>query len=93
MESSELVTVYTLADPVKAEIIKNALEDEGIRCFLDGANQAGEIGLMVFEIKVQVPAADAERARRFIEAHESMPDDAVSDDDDEDEEGIVASSG
>ena len=73
MDTADLVTVYTLSDPIKAQIIKNALEAEGFRCFLDGLNQAAEAGLMVFEIKVQVPAADAERAREFIEARESRP--------------------
>jgi hypothetical protein len=71
MDISEPVTVYTLADPIKAEIIKNALTAEGIRCFLDGLHQAAESGLIAFEIKVQVPAEDANRARRFIELHEA----------------------
>ncbi len=71
MDIKDLVTVYTLADPVKAEIIKNALHAEGIRCFLEGANQAGEAGLMMFEIKVQVPAKDADRARKILREHET----------------------
>jgi hypothetical protein len=66
----QLVTVYTVDNPVKAEIIQNALHDEGIRCFLEGENQAGEAGLVAFEIKIQVPIADADRARKFIESHE-----------------------
>jgi len=70
MTHDELVTVYTLGDSLKAQIIKNALAAEGIRCHLEGADLAGEVGLNVFEIKVQVPAHDADRARRFIEAHE-----------------------
>jgi hypothetical protein len=70
MTLNDLVTVYTLSDPIQAEIIKNALHDEGIRCFLDGIHQAGEIGIMAFDIKVQVPAGDADRARRLIEFHE-----------------------
>lgn len=70
MDPNDLVTVYTLGDPIKAEIIRNALQDEGIRCFLEGHNQAGALSLMAFEIKIQVPAADADRAARFIEQHE-----------------------
>jgi hypothetical protein len=70
MELTDLVTVYTVADPVQAEIIKNALNAEGIRCFLDGLHQAGETGLLAFDIKVQVPAGDADRARKLLEAHE-----------------------
>ena len=38
MDAKELVTVYTVADPVNAEIVKNALGAEGIRCFLQGMN-------------------------------------------------------
>src|ERR1700757_1198222 len=38
MRSEDLVTVYTLADSVKAQIIKNAFEAEGISCFLEGGN-------------------------------------------------------
>jgi hypothetical protein len=70
MDSNELVTVYTLSDPVKAEIIKNALHAEGIRCFLDGEGQAGIAGVTGFEIQVRVPAEDADRATRLIKAHE-----------------------
>ncbi len=77
MDSQELVTAYTVANPIKAEIIKNFLEAEGIRCFLDGINQAAEPGLIGLEIKVQVPVTDAERARQMIEEHEArhLPDD------------------
>lgn len=70
MEYDELVTVYTLSDPIKAEIIKNALHGEGIRCFLEGIDQAAASGLMAFPIRVQVPAHDADRAAKFIKRHE-----------------------
>lgn len=68
---SELVPVYTVANPVEAAVIKNALEDEGIRCFLDGVEQAAEVGLSAFGIKVLVASEDAERAHAFIAAHEA----------------------
>ena len=64
----QLVTVYTVENPVEAEIIQNALHAEGIRCFLEGENQAG--GLTAMEIKIQVPIADADRARKLIASHE-----------------------
>lgn len=70
MDPAELVTVYTVANPVEAEIIKNALEAEGIRCFVENEGQAGEIGLTGLEIRINVPATAAERARVFIEEHE-----------------------
>jgi putative signal transducing protein len=71
VDFEELITVYTVGNPVKGEIIKNFLQSENIPCFLDGINQAAEAGLMTLEIKVQVPAPDAERARLLIEEHES----------------------
>lgn len=71
MKSKDLVTVYTLADPVKAEIMKNALEKEGIRCFLEGVNRATTgLALATFGLDIQVPAKQAARARKFIRAHE-----------------------
>jgi len=68
---SELVPVYSVANPVEAAVVKNALEAEGMHSFLDGAEQAAEVGLSVFPIKVLVPAEEAERAREFIRAHEA----------------------
>lgn len=70
MDTNDLVTVYTVSNPVEAEIIRNAIQAEGIRCFLDGAQQAADVGLLVFEIGVMVPAEDADRARKLIEQHE-----------------------
>jgi hypothetical protein len=69
MDVEELVTVYSLKDPNKAEIIKMALQNEGITCFLDGENQAGLTG--VLEIGVMVRSWDADRALRVIKSHES----------------------
>jgi len=71
MNSPELVTVYTVANPVQGEIIKNALQDIGIRCFLDGVNQAAEAGLIALEIKVLVAPGDVDRARKLIDSHEA----------------------
>jgi len=71
MNFSDLVTVYTLNDPIRAEIIKGALQAEGIHCFLAGINMAEQASLSPFPVEVQVPAGDADRARKFIELHES----------------------
>ena len=68
MEADDLVTVYTLNDPNKAEIIKHALMAEGIRCELEGEHQAGFTGM--FEIEVVVKAVEADRARGIIESHD-----------------------
>jgi len=70
MAVKEWVTVHTVADPVSAEIVKNALEADGIRCNLEGENQAAETGLIALAIKVQVPAKDAELARKIVQKHE-----------------------
>jgi hypothetical protein len=70
MASDDLVAVYSVSNPVEAEIIKNALEAEGIRCFIEGENQAGEAGLIALQIRLFVPANQAERAAKFIEEHE-----------------------
>jgi hypothetical protein len=70
MECSDLVTVYTVANPLEAEVIKNALNAEGIRCFVAGGHQAGEVGLTAFEIDIQVAAEDSDRATKFIRSHE-----------------------
>lgn len=68
MDAEDLVSVYTVNDPNKAEIIKNVLVTEGIRCELDGERQAGFTGL--FEINLMVRKADAERALEIIESHD-----------------------
>jgi hypothetical protein len=70
VDLNDLVTVYSVSDPIKAEIIKNALRSEGIRCFLEGENQGSFGELVAFPIKIQVPASDADKAARFIESHE-----------------------
>jgi hypothetical protein len=70
MAHDDLVTVYTVSNPMQAEIIKNALETEGLRCFIEGELQAAESGLGGIPIKIQVPANEAERAARFIKKHE-----------------------
>jgi hypothetical protein len=75
MSIHDLVTVYTVSNAIEAEIIKNALIDEGIHCEIEGENQAGEAGLTGIEIKLQVPAPDAVRAKAFIADHESLADD------------------
>jgi hypothetical protein len=67
VEADDLVTVYTAANNVEAEIIKNALKREGIKAFVEGSYQAGEAGLVGIPVTVQVPAEDADRARKYIE--------------------------
>jgi Putative prokaryotic signal transducing protein len=70
VDPQELVTVYTAGNSVEAEIVKNALLDEGIKAFIDGEMQAAESGLPAIPVKVIVPAFESERARKFVEIHE-----------------------
>ena len=62
--ANELVTVKRLKDPVKAEIIKGALEEQGINCLLDGAGQAGLSGLLT--IRIQVLESDRAQAEALL---------------------------
>lgn len=70
MEPHEWVTVYTHPNPVIAEVIKNSLLADGIRCTLEGAGQAAEPGLIGLPVKIQVPAQDADLARKLVLRHE-----------------------
>ena len=63
-----LVTVFTTPDLIQAQTIQNALQDEGIRCFLEGEDQAGQAAAM--DIEIQVPVQDADFARQLIHARE-----------------------
>ena len=68
MGPDEPVTVYTLNDYYQTEIIKNALQSEGIHCDLDGERQAGLAEILT--IGVVDRARDADRARKIIHRHE-----------------------
>jgi hypothetical protein len=68
MESDDLVCVYTVGNATTAEIIKNFLEDEGIRCALGDENQGALPG--VIEIELFVKAEDADRASKLIAEHD-----------------------
>ena len=68
MGDDELEAIYTLYDPSHAEIVRLALEGEGIRCALENEGQAAMTG--VFPIRVLVRRGDAERALEVIRSHE-----------------------
>ena len=73
MEADEPVTVYTVNNPYEAEVIKMALQGEGISCHLDGEGQAGLSD--VLEIGILVPAKDADRAQKIIRQSEANHED------------------
>jgi len=68
MESEEPIAVYTVTDPTVAEMIRNALHEEGIVCEISGESQGGFSG--VLEIQILTKAGDADRARHIIEGLE-----------------------
>jgi hypothetical protein len=70
MHPKDLVSVYTVSTSPEAELVKNFLRGEGIRAFIENEDQAGFQGLTAMEIKILVPAVDADRARKLIEQHE-----------------------
>jgi len=68
MNANHFVTVYSVTDVNKAELIRVELQSLGVSCRLDGHNQAGLCNIL--EIGIMVPAKDADRARKFILQHE-----------------------
>lgn len=92
MDQIELVTVYTADDPVQAEVVKNALEADGIQAVVDRETQGGFSGSTISLVRVQVRTADEARARAAIAFHLSPADDLTEDEDlpenPTDEEGI-----
>ena len=68
LDKQELVPIYTAQDSVQAEILKNALESEGIPAAIEGEHQGGFSGVLL--IRLFVREEDAARAREFLEGHE-----------------------
>ena len=70
MGSNECRVVYTTSDANVAEILRSALNAEGIKCEIDGEGQAGFTGLGIMEINLLVRTEDFDRAKSFVEKHE-----------------------
>ena len=68
MIDDDLETVYTTTHAIAAEMMKMALENEGIGAYIEGENQAGLAG--VLNISVRVSPQDVERAEAFIDEFE-----------------------
>jgi Putative prokaryotic signal transducing protein len=88
MDPLEFVTVYEASNSVEAEIVRNALLDEGVKCFMAGENQAAGSGLAGIPVTIQVAAVDADRAREFIRAHEERREHMNDTDDMDDEDDM-----
>src|SRR5262245_24920755 len=63
MDAEEPVEVYTVTNPAMAEMIRAALEEDGIICEISGESQAGLSG--VLDIQIMTRAIDADRARKI----------------------------
>jgi hypothetical protein len=71
MDIHDPVCVFTTTDPFKADLIKNMLQDEGIRCALEGHDQSFGPGFIAIPIKVLVEPGQAEQAGKLIQEHEA----------------------
>jgi hypothetical protein len=80
MTDRELVTVYTAGESIQANIVRNALEAEGIPAYIEGGRQAAFDGLSGIEIKIQVAEEDVERATEFLERHDRQRRDDADED-------------
>jgi|GEM_PF-1599170 len=65
-----LVPVYQTSDLGRAEVVRLALENEGIRCALENELQAGFSG--VLQCRLFVFESDAAVARNLIQQHEPV---------------------
>lgn len=78
MSEEALVPIYTSTDVAKAEIIKAALEGEGIRCEIENEHQAALTGIT--NVRLFVLEHDADQASQFIADHEATDVDDLDDD-------------
>lgn len=60
----DLVTVYSVNNAPEAELVRAALEAEGIRCVIGGEGQAGLAG--VLSIDILVPEDSVAKARKHL---------------------------
>lgn len=67
MDNMEPVPVLTTTHPNQAEIVKAALEAEGIPAEVEGGHQGSFAGVLT--VRVFVRAVDAERAKAFLAEH------------------------
>lgn len=76
MDVNEPIVVYVSINPAEAEVVRMALEAQGIVSKTTGTNQGGLIGTLP-EITVVVHASDADRARKIIEKAGHRPHPSV----------------
>ena len=64
-DSESLVVVTTITDPNMAQVMRVALESEGIPCQVEGGGQAGFAG--VLPIHLLINKEDMDRAREVLD--------------------------
>ncbi len=69
MAEELLIPIYKTSDLGRAEVIRIALEESGIRCALENELQAGLSGIL--QCRLLVLASDFEAARQIIEESEN----------------------
>ncbi len=69
MDHNEPRVAYTTNNENQAEVIRMALEAEGIKCQVNGKSQAGLVGSDALAVEIVVRAADYDHARAFIQSH------------------------
>ena len=67
MSEDKLVPIYTTRNIATAEVIRAALEGEGIRCEIENEHQAGFSG--VTNVRLFVLDSDKDAAVKFIDLH------------------------
>lgn len=72
MAADDLVTVFITTNLTEAEILRNVVRNEGIRCELENQNQAGFAGIL--EIKGLVRTPDEIRARLALSSYQKQLD-------------------
>ena len=73
MQPQDLCTVAAYSRPAEAHLAKNLLNENGIRAFVIDEHSAALDGWSALvETKVQVAAADAERAKILLTRGESQ---------------------
>ena len=82
MAAQEPVRVFTTNDPIAAEMIRNALQEEGIAAEVSGESQGGFAGVFP-EIEVLVKASDADQALRIVDEMEERRRSEAGRDDEE----------
>lgn len=67
-DSSNIITLITFFDPIKAQIIKTKLESENIPCFVTDGNMFHTHSFFSDEgaIKIKVNSRDLIRAQKLI---------------------------